>query len=35
VVFIILLIFAIVGIVLLATGVVQIAPPAPVDYYEH
>lgn len=35
VVFIVLVVFAIVGIVLLATGVVQIAPPAPVDYYNH
>lgn len=35
VVFIVLVLFAIVGVVLLATGVVQIAPPAPVDYYNH
>jgi arginine:ornithine antiporter/lysine permease len=35
VVFIVLVVFAIVGIVLLATGVVEIAPPAPVDYLEH
>ncbi|GAB3808505.1 basic amino acid/polyamine antiporter [Humibacter antri] len=35
VVFIVLVVFAIVGIVLLATGVVQVAPPAPVDYYDH
>ena len=35
VVFIVLVVFAIVGIVLLATGVVQVAPPPPVDYYNH
>jgi arginine:ornithine antiporter/lysine permease len=35
VVFIVLVLFAIVGIVLLATGVVQIAPPVPVNYYNH
>lgn len=35
VVFIVLVVFAVVGIVLLATGVVQVAPPPPVDYYNH
>ena len=35
VVFIVLVVFAIVGIVLLATGVVHIVPPDPVDYFEH
>jgi arginine:ornithine antiporter/lysine permease len=35
VVFIVLVVFAIVGIVLIATGVVALAAPPPVDYYEH
>jgi len=35
IVFIVLVVFAIVGLVLLLTGAVQIAPPAPVDYYNH
>ncbi|NNC13534.1 amino acid permease [Planctomonas sp. JC2975] len=35
IVFIVLVVFAIVGIVLLATGVVEIAPPPPEEYFNH